>query len=200
MVTRQPFPRQRPTCCIHQTGGPAAVDHRPGSVHPPLGRDGADLGHQPHDGGDSRALYIVGQPLCTDDVMERLNISRGQREHEPAGPVRLGHHPPTAQARRAAGIFRKPCRRLGDVFAHRRRAKTPRDGPGAGDDQAVPADAGRIEASARPPPSSEAVSRRRQRLAGMEEFMEVTNKIFQQFIGNAQSGLTQVVKVLLKAF
>src|SRR5580658_9037620 len=22
-------------------------------------------------------LYIVGQPLCTDDVMERLNISRG---------------------------------------------------------------------------------------------------------------------------
>ncbi len=40
----------------------------------------------------------------------------------------------------------------------------------------------------------------RQRLAGMEEFMEVTNKIFQQFIGNARSGLTRVVRVLLKAF
>jgi precorrin isomerase len=40
----------------------------------------------------------------------------------------------------------------------------------------------------------------RQRLAGMEEFMSVTNKIFQQFIGNAKSGLTKVVKVLLKAF
>ena len=40
----------------------------------------------------------------------------------------------------------------------------------------------------------------RQRLAGMEDFMEVTNKIFQQFIGNAKSGLTKVVKVLLKAF
>ena len=40
----------------------------------------------------------------------------------------------------------------------------------------------------------------RQRLAGMEEFMAVTNKIFQQFIGNARSGLTRVVKVLLKAF
>ena len=40
----------------------------------------------------------------------------------------------------------------------------------------------------------------RQRLAGMVEFMEVTNKIFQQFIGNARSGLTRVVKVLLKAF
>jgi DNA-binding transcriptional regulator GbsR (MarR family) len=35
------------------------------------------VGHQPHDGGDPRALYIYGQPLCTDDVMERLNISRG---------------------------------------------------------------------------------------------------------------------------
>ena len=40
----------------------------------------------------------------------------------------------------------------------------------------------------------------RQRLAVMEEFMQVTNKIFQQFIGNARSGLTKVVKVLLKAF
>jgi hypothetical protein len=40
----------------------------------------------------------------------------------------------------------------------------------------------------------------RQRLAGMEEFVEVTNKIFQQFISNARSGLTRVVRVLLKAF
>jgi hypothetical protein len=34
----------------------------------------------------------------------------------------------------------------------------------------------------------------------MEDFMSVTNKIFQQFVGNAKSGLTKVVKVLLKAF
>jgi hypothetical protein len=33
----------------------------------------------------------------------------------------------------------------------------------------------------------------------MEEFMEVTNKIFQQFVGNAKSGLTRVARVLLKA-
>jgi len=39
----------------------------------------------------------------------------------------------------------------------------------------------------------------RLRLAGMEEFMSVTNKIFQQFIGNAKSGLSRVVRVLLKA-
>jgi hypothetical protein len=46
----------------------------------------------------------------------------------------------------------------------------------------------------------EAIRVTRQRLAGMEEFMEVTNKIFQQFVGNAKSGLTRVAKVLLKAF
>jgi HTH-type transcriptional regulator, glycine betaine synthesis regulator len=46
---------------------------------------------------------------------------------------------------------------------------------------------------------SEAVQLTRQRLAGMQEFMEVTNKLFQQFIGGAKSGLTKVVRVLLKA-
>ena len=45
----------------------------------------------------------------------------------------------------------------------------------------------------------EAIQLTRQRLAGMEEFMEVTNKIFQQFVGNAKSGLNRVAKVLLKA-
>jgi hypothetical protein len=34
----------------------------------------------------------------------------------------------------------------------------------------------------------------------MEDFMSVTNKIFQQFVGNAKSGLTKVARVLLKAF
>jgi hypothetical protein len=47
---------------------------------------------------------------------------------------------------------------------------------------------------------NQSVQLTRQRLAGMEEFMEVTNRIFQQFIGNAKSGLTRVVRVLLKAF
>ena len=45
-----------------------------------------------------------------------------------------------------------------------------------------------------------AVQLTRQRLASMEEFVEITNKIFQQFIVNARSGLNRVVKVLLRAF
>jgi hypothetical protein len=47
---------------------------------------------------------------------------------------------------------------------------------------------------------NQAVQLTLRRLEGMEEFMEVTNKIFQQFIGNSQAGLGRVVKVLLKAF
>jgi hypothetical protein len=47
---------------------------------------------------------------------------------------------------------------------------------------------------------SDAVQLTRQRLAGMEEFMEVTNNVFQQFVGNARAGLNRVVRVLLKAF
>ena len=39
----------------------------------------------------------------------------------------------------------------------------------------------------------------RRRLADMSEFMAVTNTIFQQFVGNAKSGLNRVARVLLKA-
>ena len=44
-----------------------------------------------------------------------------------------------------------------------------------------------------------AVLATRDRLDQMEEFMGLTNKIFQQFVSNARSGLNKVVKVLLKA-
>jgi hypothetical protein len=63
-------------------------------------------------------LYITARPLCTDDVMERLNISRGQRVDEPAGAVRLGHRPAgCTSAASAAGVLREPRRRVGDVLA-----------------------------------------------------------------------------------
>src|SRR5882672_5540041 len=143
-------------------------------------------------------LYITGQPLCTDDVMERLNISRGN----------------TSMSLRALcdwGIIRRLHKRgerreyfesLGDVWemfsiiaAERKRREmdpvleTIKQCQKMLDEQAIGKAA-----------KQEAVQITRQRLAGMEEFMSVTNKIFQQFIGNAKSGLTKVVKVLLKAF
>ena len=47
--------------------------------------------------------------------------------------------------------------------------------------------------------NDDAVRATRERLDGMEEFMGLTNKIFQAFVGNAKSGLNKIVKVLLKS-
>lgn len=142
--------------------------------------------------------YIVGRPLCTDDVMERLHISRGNASMSLRalcdwGIIRRLHK---------RGERREYFESLSDVWemfsiiaAERKRREM---------DPVLEAikqcrqmlDEGHLGKAAK----QEAVQLTRQRLAGMEEFMSVTNKIFQQFIGNAKSGLTKVVKVLLKAF
>lgn len=143
--------------------------------------------------------YITAQPVCTDDVMERLNISRGNASMSLRalcdwGIIRRLHK---------RGERREYFESLSDVWemfsiiaAERKRREmdpvleTIRQCQQMLDESALG------KAAAR----QEEVQLTRQRLAGMEEFMEVTNKIFQQFIGNAKSGLTKVVKVLLKAF
>src|SRR5688572_15614784 len=144
-------------------------------------------------------LYITGQPQCTDDVMERLNISRGNASMSLRalcdwGIIRRMHR---------RGERREYFESLGDVWemfsiiaAERKRREmdpvleTIRQCQRMLDEQTL----GKAAAK------QETVQLTRQRLAGMEEFMDVTNRIFQQFVGNAKSGLTKVVKVLLKAF
>src|SRR5438128_9759532 len=144
-------------------------------------------------------LYITARPLCTDDVMERLNISRGNASMSLRalcdwGIVRRLHK---------RGERREYFESLGDVWemcsliaAERKRREmdpvleTIRQCQQMLDESHLGKSAAKRED----------VQLTRQRLAGMEEFMQVTNKIFQQFIGNARSGLTKVVKVLLKAF
>src|SRR2546421_5662546 len=143
-------------------------------------------------------LYITGLPQCTDDVMERLNISRGNASMSLRalcdwGIIRRLHK---------RGERREYFESLSDVWemfsiiaAERKRREmdpvleTIKQCQRMLDEQSLG------KAAAR----QEAVQLTRQRLAGMQEFMEVTNKIFQQFIGNAKSGLTKVVRVLLKA-
>src|SRR5690242_9459997 len=143
-------------------------------------------------------LYIVGLPLCTDDVMERLHISRGNASMSLRalcdwGIVRRMHR---------RGERREYFETLSDVWemfsiiaAERKRREmdpvleTIKQCQHMLDEQAL----GKAAAK------SEAVQITRQRLAGMQEFMEVTNKLFQQFVGNAKAGLNKVVKVLLKA-
>ena len=142
--------------------------------------------------------YIVGHPVSTDDVMERLHISRGNvsmslRALCDWGIIRRLHK---------RGERREYFETLNDVWemfsiiaAERKRREmdpvleTIKQCQVLLDEQTLGKAA-----------KQDDVRVTRERLAGMEEFMSVTNKIFQQFIGNARSGLTRVVKVLLKAF
>src|SRR6059058_360587 len=132
-------------------------------------------------------LYITGQPRCTDDVMERLNISRGNASMSLRalcdwGIIRRLHK---------RGERREYFESLSDVWemfsiiaAERKRREmdpvleTIRQCQKMLDEESLG------KAAAR----SEAVQLTRQRLEGMHEFIEVTNKIFQQFVTNAKSG------------
>jgi DNA-binding transcriptional regulator GbsR (MarR family) len=143
-------------------------------------------------------LYITAQPLCTDDVMERLNISRGNASMSLRalcdwGIIRRLHK---------RGERREYFESLGDVWEmfsiiaseRKRREMDPvletiKQCQKMLDQSTIGKNAAKRDD----------VQATRQRLAGMEEFVEVTNKIFQQFVGNAKSGLTRVVRVLLKA-
>jgi DNA-binding transcriptional regulator GbsR (MarR family) len=143
-------------------------------------------------------LYITAQPLCTDDVMERLNISRGNASMSLRalcdwGIIRRLHK---------RGERREFFESVGDVWemfsiiaAERKRREMDPVLETIRQCQLMLSEQSLGKAAAK----QESVRLTRERLAGMEEFMEVTNKIFQQFVGNARSGLTKVVKVLLKA-
>ena len=142
-------------------------------------------------------LFITAQPLCTDDVMERLHISRGN----------------TSMSLRALcdwGIIRRLHRRgerreyfesLSDVWeifsiiaAERKRREMD---PVLETIKQCAIDLG--EATIGKAAHDEHIRRTRQRLDDIEEFMGLTNKIFQQFVSNAKSGLNKIVRVLLKA-
>ncbi|MGA2442166.1 MAG: hypothetical protein ABSH08_14520, partial [Tepidisphaeraceae bacterium] len=134
-----------------------------------------------------------------DDVMERLNISRGNASMSLRALCDWG----IVHRLHKRGERREFFQSLSDVWdmfsliaAERKRREmdpvleTIKQCRKMLDEQSLGKQAAR----------NRSVQLTRQRLAGMEEFMEVTNRIFQQFIGNARSGLTRVVRVLLKAF
>jgi HTH-type transcriptional regulator, glycine betaine synthesis regulator len=145
-------------------------------------------------------LYITAQPLCTDDVMDRLHISRGNASMSLRalcdwGIIRRLHK---------RGERREYFESLSDVWemfsiiaAERKRREMD---PVLETIKQCQRMLEEMSAGRAGTQHQEDVRLTRQRLAGMEEFMEVTNKIFQQFVGNAKSGLTKVAKVLLKAF
>jgi HTH-type transcriptional regulator, glycine betaine synthesis regulator len=143
-------------------------------------------------------LYITGQPLCTDDVMERLFISRGNASMSLRalcdwGIIRRIHK---------RGERREYFESLSDVWeifsiiaAERKRREMDPVLETIRQCQQMLTAASLGKTAAKEP----AVQLTRQRLEGMEQFMEVTNRIFQQFVGNAKAGLSRVARVLLKA-
>ena len=143
-------------------------------------------------------LYIVGAPLCTDDVMERLHISRGNASMSLRalcdwGIIRRLHK---------RGERREYFESLTDVWeifsiiaTERKRREMDPVLETIKQCQQMLGEGALGKSAAQ----QEAVRLTRERLAGMEEFMSVTNKIFQQFVGNAKSGLNRVARVLLKA-
>jgi len=141
--------------------------------------------------------YIAAQPLCTDDVMDRLHISRGNASMSLRSLVDWG----LLRRQHRLGERREYFESLSDVWemfsiiaAERKRREmdpvleTIKQCRRMLDEDALG------KASKNPE-----VAATKERLAGMEEFMVVTNKVFQQFVGNAKAGLTRVVRVLLKA-
>lgn len=142
-------------------------------------------------------LFITGRPQCTDDVMDRLNISRGNvsmslRALCDWGVIRRFHR---------RGERREYFESVGDVWemfsiiaAERKRREMDPVLETIRECQQMLSEAQIGKAAAR----DDAVKTTRRRLADMGEFMAVTNKIFQQFIANAHSGLNRVAKVLLK--
>ncbi|HRK29829.1 MAG TPA: hypothetical protein PLD59_02025 [Tepidisphaeraceae bacterium] len=142
--------------------------------------------------------YITAQPVCTDDVMDRLHISRGNASMSLRalcdwGIIRRLHK---------RGERREYFESLSDVWeifsiiaAERKRREMDPVLETIKRCQQMLDESTLGKAAAK----QEAVELTRQRLASMEEFMSVTNKIFQQFVSNARTGLNRVVRVLLKA-
>jgi HTH-type transcriptional regulator, glycine betaine synthesis regulator len=142
-------------------------------------------------------LYIAAEPLCTDDVMERLNISRGNastslRSLCDWGIIRRLHK--RGERREYFESLSDVWEMFGIIAAERKRREMDPVLETIRQCRRMLGEETLGKASRSP-----SVAATRQRLEGMEEFMEVTNKIFNQFVGNARSGLTRIVRVLLKS-
>lgn len=142
-------------------------------------------------------LFITGMPQCTDDVMDRLNISRGNASMSLRalcdwGIVRRLHK--RGERREYFESLTDVWEMFSIILAERKRREMDPVLETIKQCQKMLETTESSKSS-----KAEAIQITRQRLEHMQEFMEVTNKLFQQFIGGAKSGLTKVVKVLLKA-
>lgn len=143
-------------------------------------------------------LYVTGKALCTDDVMERLHISRGNASVSLRalcgwGIVRRVHR--LGQRREyfeSVGdvwemfsiiVAERKRREIDPVLEIIRQCRSMLEVDAAGADDVV----------------GDEVQATRQRLAEMEQFMSIANRIFQQLVVDGRTGLSRVAQLLLKA-
>jgi len=143
-------------------------------------------------------LYVTGQALCTDDVMERLHISRGSASTSLRalcnwGIVRRVHK---------LGQRREYFQSVGDVWEmfssivaeRKRREIDPVLEIIRQCRQMLEAEAGGGTDTL-----AEEVRMTHQRLVEMEQFMTIAHRIFQQFVVDGKDGLSRLAEMLLKA-
>jgi DNA-binding transcriptional regulator GbsR (MarR family) len=135
-------------------------------------------------------LYVIGQPQCTDDVMARLNISRGNASMSLRvlcnwGVIRRTHRP---------GERREYFESLGDVWemfsiiaAERKRRELDPVLEAIRQCRQMLEEA----TTGEPVVAVDPFQITRQRLAEMEGFIKVTNNVFQKFVSDARSSLAQ---------
>ena len=131
-------------------------------------------------------LYVTGQPVCTDDVMARLNISRGNASMSLRalcgwGVNRRTHRP---------GERREYFECLGDVWelfsivvAERQRRELDPVLETIRQCQQMLEEA----TTGEPAVAVEPLRITRQRLADMEGFIKATNDLFQQIVSNVRT-------------
>jgi DNA-binding transcriptional regulator GbsR (MarR family) len=142
-------------------------------------------------------LYITARPLSTDDIMERLTVSRGNastclRTLCDWGIVTREHRRP--QRRDYFSSLGDVWETFGIIAAHRKKRELDPVLETIGQCHLM-LDEGELGEGARSDPVRATLGR----LEGMREFLEVTNRIFTHFVANSKSGLTRVAQVLLRA-
>ncbi|MEM9754107.1 MAG: hypothetical protein AAF916_12100 [Planctomycetota bacterium] len=143
-------------------------------------------------------LYVTGQPQCTDDVMDRLNISRGNASMSLRalcdwGIIRRFHR--RGERRDYFEALEDVWEVMSIITAERKKREmdpvldTIRECREMLEATAVGASAAK----------EDKVATSRRRLADMEDFMAATNQIFEVFIAGAKSGLRKMATQLLGA-
>ncbi|MEM8875198.1 MAG: transcriptional regulator [Planctomycetota bacterium] len=143
-------------------------------------------------------LFVTGQPQCTDDVMDRLNISRGNASMSLRalcdwGIIRRFHR--RGERRDYFEALEDVWEVMSIITAERKKREmdpvldTIRECREA-------LEAGAVGAAAA---KEDKVATSRRRLGDMEDFMAATNEIFEVFVAGAKSGLRKMATQLLGA-